>query len=292
MVRYRVIRHIFVFPDSRNLRPETIFAGEPCRYCDESNRKFFRNRSHSLPKSLGNNRAISGDECDECNTLFSDYEDHLVQFFGNLRTIFGTPNRDSYPTGADSNGKLRRKDNQISMITNDNLPPSFSVTSDGSRRVDIPLPMERYSPYKAFLAAQKCAFALLDTSSLPGFEILRNALRFKQELPKQLAEVTISKNQIGTKFFAGILFTLDEEKSQLFDEFPRFLFNLCVANYCLSFALLDDETIENRGKPYRNKTQPTLVIRDQEISYGGGQTLDWSGMDLVDSPFCNLVVHI
>jgi len=52
-----------------------------CRYCGKTEHETeFRNKSHVVPKFLGNFLVISNTECDECNSHFSRYETELEKY--------------------------------------------------------------------------------------------------------------------------------------------------------------------------------------------------------------------
>lgn len=52
-----------------------------CRFCGRTNEEVgFDNKSHVIPKFLGNFLVISNFECDECNSFFSRYETELEKY--------------------------------------------------------------------------------------------------------------------------------------------------------------------------------------------------------------------
>jgi hypothetical protein len=61
-----------------------------CRFCNKSEGEVsFRNKSHAVPELLGRNDFIIFDECDKCNSFFSDWENQLGQFFRPYLAIIG-----------------------------------------------------------------------------------------------------------------------------------------------------------------------------------------------------------
>ena len=74
--------------------PNKIFIGEKdkakriCRFCMKSGITRFKNDSHAIQEGLGNHLLIANEECDECNTLFSNsVERHLFRFLETNRTL-------------------------------------------------------------------------------------------------------------------------------------------------------------------------------------------------------------
>ena len=59
-----------------------------CRFCLKDNSEVtFNMDAHVIPQFMGNKNLISYFECDECNRLFSKYEDSFANFFGITRTF-------------------------------------------------------------------------------------------------------------------------------------------------------------------------------------------------------------
>ena len=74
--------------------PRKICIGESdkskrvCRFCMKSGAYRFQNVSHAIQEGLGNHLLIANEECDECNTLFSNsVESHLFRFLETNRTL-------------------------------------------------------------------------------------------------------------------------------------------------------------------------------------------------------------
>lgn len=74
--------------------PDKIYIGEvdktkrKCRFCDNAGAKYFKNVSHAVQESLGNHLLIANEECDECNSLFSNsVEKQLFRFLETNRTL-------------------------------------------------------------------------------------------------------------------------------------------------------------------------------------------------------------
>jgi hypothetical protein len=59
-----------------------------CRFCKKTDTEVpFKSDAHVMPQFMGNRNLLSYFECDECNTLFSSYEDSFANFFGISRTF-------------------------------------------------------------------------------------------------------------------------------------------------------------------------------------------------------------
>ena len=59
-----------------------------CRFCKKTDKEVtFKTDAHVMPQFMGNRNLLSYFECDECNSLFSLYEDSFANFFGISRTF-------------------------------------------------------------------------------------------------------------------------------------------------------------------------------------------------------------
>ncbi|HSY61040.1 MAG TPA: hypothetical protein VK796_04145, partial [Cytophaga sp.] len=66
------------------------YKDRTCRFCGRSFPVTnFYNYSHLLPQLIGNGDMYSDFECDECNVIFSSYENDLAEFLGISRSITG-----------------------------------------------------------------------------------------------------------------------------------------------------------------------------------------------------------
>lgn len=63
-----------------------------CKYCGKSISEgaTFNNEAHAIPESLGNKTIISADECDSCNTFFSQTIDvDIFEYLKLFRVLYG-----------------------------------------------------------------------------------------------------------------------------------------------------------------------------------------------------------
>jgi hypothetical protein len=59
-----------------------------CRFCKKNEKEVtFKMDAHVMPQFMGNRNLLSYFECDECNSLFSNYEDSFANFLGITRTF-------------------------------------------------------------------------------------------------------------------------------------------------------------------------------------------------------------
>ena len=293
VMAYKVVEQMLVTPVDRNPEVEQRDVGLPCRYCGEDDRGMFRQKAHAITEALGNNRLISGDECDECNALISKHENEMVNFFGSSRTIFGLPNKDKQPASSDTNGKLRRKGRQISMMTSGMPIVDMNRSSDTKSRIVMKLPSANYRPYQAFLALQKCGLALLQRETLVRHGSVIEAILNRAELPSHLMRVSFASSNKGLTVFAAILHERCDDNSNDIDvRHPKHVFSLFVADTCLSVPLLDDSAIRCQVGICTLNLKTSLCFPNGRLDYPKIKDLDWSSKELAPSPFDHLAIDI
>ena len=66
-----------------------------CRFCGKSESQVtFKSVAHAIPESLGNKRVILLNECDECNSFFSEtLEDSFDKYTKPYRLLFGVKDK-------------------------------------------------------------------------------------------------------------------------------------------------------------------------------------------------------
>lgn len=69
-----------------------------CRFCGKKEPEVtFHLIPHAVPELLGANQIIVGDECDQCNQLFSASESHLARFLGPYLTMGAVKGKKKVP---------------------------------------------------------------------------------------------------------------------------------------------------------------------------------------------------
>lgn len=287
---YRPIVQYLISPADRNPIRERLGTKHTCRYCGKTGAKHFRKTAHALPQSLGNNRLISLDECDACNERFARYENDLVNFYGPVRTMLGLPNKDKAPSAADKFRKIRRSGKNISVRTSGiesiDSEVSLAITAGGRKRLKLRLPAPEYCPYRAFLALQKCAVALLAHHALPHHSKVLSVLRGELRPPEQLLRASLSLTHRGPTLFAAVLHERSDSDTACADlRLPRRVFCLYMAYTCLVVPVLDDTLLHSQTRSLDLTLDPSLMFPNGELVYRHAHVFDWSSNSPMPTPF-------
>ena len=96
-----------------------------CRFCGKGEEETsFDMTPHIIPELLGANTITCGDECDDCNRLFSKYESHLAIYFRPYLTMIGVKGKKGVP-----NFQSRTENGDESTRTN------ILFTDEGKRQI-------------------------------------------------------------------------------------------------------------------------------------------------------------
>lgn len=156
-----------------------------CRFCTKtSETTTFKKKAHLIPELMGNKLFFSNYECDECNTLFSKYEDSFANFGGIFNTISmlkgkrGVPKHKHPHEGFEvlaSDGKLNIRLNasqKVNKELEESLLTKFdSVQIDEQKgRIHINTIKHTYIPKYAFKLLAKIGLSLLKSSDINNFD--------------------------------------------------------------------------------------------------------------------------
>lgn len=156
-----------------------------CRYCQNSEPDAsFSTESHAIPECLGNDVLISADECDACNSRFSEsFEHHMDRYTQPLRPIFGIRGKNGVP-------KYKGKRAGLGEFTFDPRRRSLLIVRDKScertdddptnKEIERRLPCARLSYLEVYRCLVKMGFSLLPNEELSTFEKTRVWLLIKE----------------------------------------------------------------------------------------------------------------
>ncbi|WP_187287141.1 HNH endonuclease [Brachyspira pilosicoli] len=148
-----------------------------CKYCNNSDKKYFSNESHIIPENIGGH-LIDSLECDKCNSWFNEnIEQDFSKFLDVQKTLFGIKGKIGIPKiiSDDFNAKydnLNGKDRLTFTIKNPKITPyniqqyKFEITKD----------INLYNLYKTLC---KIALGVIDYKQI---EIFSDTIKWIKDL--------------------------------------------------------------------------------------------------------------
>ncbi|MEV6689622.1 MULTISPECIES: HNH endonuclease [Bacillati] len=209
-----------------------------CRFCmNVEGDTTFKKIAHAIPELIGNKVFISYEECDECNKLFSKFENELANYLSFDRTTTGIKGKKGVPTYKNNSGlrieSVKSKKNRYfiqgnkSNVEEDPINKTFSVNG-------IINPYVPVSVYKCFV---KMALSIIPIEQIPNFVntiiwISKENI-FKEEVKCVMHEQFIP----GTKPFKNIDIKLAFRKQTSLKISPYCIFMICFGNSCYQIYL-------------------------------------------------------
>ncbi|TKC04359.1 HNH endonuclease [Pedobacter frigoris] len=280
------IENIFIPPDSavRNLkkRPDRV-----CRYCGlGANQTTFKKEAHIIPHLMGNRYMVSDFECDSCNELFSKYENHLTDFLGITRTIFGTDAKKGTPNYRSRNAGLSAKalnlpSDHKAIVISDNNGENFEIDDD-SGRTEISYQKNKYIPlfvYKSFL---KIALGLIKPDDVINYKYAFEHLIHSQS-DVQLGKVATINEYSYTRNCKVHCYLFRKRRKD--DLRPTHIFQIYYENLLYQFFIplnLEDLNLYD-GKEFTIKWCPPLLLwPPKEGENCRSRARDLSGLEKID----------
>jgi hypothetical protein len=216
-----------------------------CRYCHGAGP--FRKIAHAFPEALGNKRVVSLDECDNCNELFSRYDDALANSVSPFLTLGGTHGKGNKirQTGRSAGDAVLSRGpgpdlpRITAMVRSSDLASHASFDGTGKSRFRIPIAGVPFKARHAYKALSKMAFAILPEDELKHYERLRKwLLVHDDDTDFPVLDVGMSFGSIGNApaMVAGTLIKRVREE----DPVPYLHFIFCAGSVCLQTSLKSD----------------------------------------------------
>lgn len=199
-----------------------------CRFClKTSSQVTFRSDAHIIPEFFGNRHLVSDFECDDCNSLFSQYESHLSQYLGILKTVYMSRGKRGIPGFTGSNGKIiarKEPDHGLNAVSIEDVDNTAFDIDPHTGRTTITYTKNPYIPIKVYKAFLKMALSLI-----PDFETQNYSYAFellKSDCWDFMLENIASVVETQTKGFATKPYCFLFKKKRIQDEYPTHIFVL------------------------------------------------------------------
>ncbi len=162
--------HIKSFGDKRTLIGEPIKENRMCRFCNNQRENItFENKAHAISEGLGNKTVVLYDECDNCNTEFSQtIEPDIIQYLSLFRTIFDIKAK---------KGSKKFKGKNFDLRKEGSLKLSLFSEKDGDEKILFPYKVNLESYENDLICLQniykslaKYFISVIDKEYLPKFK--------------------------------------------------------------------------------------------------------------------------
>jgi hypothetical protein len=242
--RYEILQDVRGSPGLR----VRLGAKGVCRFCGCSDLSKFRKVAHTFPEALNNKWVISLDECDDCNALFSLYEDALASSVSPFLTLGGVRGKRNKirQTGRSKGYSVleRRTDFERGQIfastTLDATRSPLDINPvTGKIHIGIDIADVPFRPRHAYKALAKMGLALLPDEEICNYQKLKAWLldtNDAEEFPT--LEVGMSFGCVGNALplVSGTLL----RRVSPDDMVPHILFIFCAGSVCFQIDLLSD----------------------------------------------------
>lgn len=167
---------VVVLSERVPLKPK---AERICLFCGRSAPSVsFHSKAHLISKKLGNQKLHSDQECDSCNSIFSNWENDLTQFVGFTSPLYynrnSKPKNYNLPTD-DLNVTPFEIANEYGFVINLSEVNNYKVDFKNGKFV-IKNIKKPYTPLKIYKILAKFALSVLDENDLKHYQVLRKKL--------------------------------------------------------------------------------------------------------------------
>lgn len=145
---------------------ELVSVGEDCRFCGKTKEETtFKHVSHGIPECLGNNQLVTKDECDGCNSLFSNtIENHLDKFTKPFRIVGQIKGKRGIPNYRSNDRRSRISFTDVMEVSFKD-PETFVTVDEENKQLRVMVHREAYIPHLAYKALIKIALSTLDSEA-------------------------------------------------------------------------------------------------------------------------------
>lgn len=236
-------------PEKAMIPPDEPLSGfQPrstriCRFCAQpKGTKKFKKEAHVIPHFLGNKYLVSDFECDDCNKLFSNYENDLANWLGIARTILGTVGKGGVPTFKSAKDEViarsvdffNDKATQINAANSDGK--AIQLDADTGKTV-IRYKKATYTPIKVYKALLKVALSMIAAEEIEQYRAALMFLADEQENHwfEEFAQIMCHHLPMNHRFSKpiGLMFKRKDQSTKL----PQHVFLLYYETYIFSFPM-------------------------------------------------------
>ncbi len=195
---------------------ETDKSKRICRFCNNSGRNIFSNKSHAIPEALGNKLLVCAEECDNCNKDLKGVEENFVHLMDFRRAMYRI-------SGKDRSGSPKIKGKNYTIYPDEHGNPVLylkesikpkRILEDGS----IIFKFDHYESIvdqDIYRALAKMVIDVLPADRLHHFNNTINWIRKKNTdiIPDALPSVMYGELPTGNMFEQPVLYLFFRKKN-------------------------------------------------------------------------------
>lgn len=269
------------------------FIGSPtkriCRFCGkDSTQTTFLMEAHAIPEFLGNHSLISNEECDECNTYFSEtLEDNFAKYLQAFRTLSQISGKKGVPSykSADKKSCIRINDKvNITTATTD-----FFEIDEVKHEFLLKTKSQPYIPREVYRCIVKTALSLLSLEELKNFQETLHWIRYVKPdadfTNKEFFTIfmTFTSGPRPYKDTQHLFFKRKDDSCDV----PYMSYMLCLGN--LTFQIILPCPQKDNGRKINFIPFPTPYMMDENKIYPYDNTIlykkDFSGIERITEEF-------
>lgn len=252
-----------------------------CRFCDKSEPEVkFISDAHVMPQFMGNRNLLSLFECDDCNNLFSKYEDSFANFFGITRTfsqIRGQSKKVPKFKDKKTGLEVELTDTGIKMSTIEGIDP---ITFDKEKKkLEITTERPGYIPIHIPKALIKMGLCMLSDEDFLDYDYSKRFImksekdiHFKDSMMLRIFGYFIPGPPKFPKPFVQLYKRKESHKDKLI---PNRHLVLYYSNYCLQMILPFAKSDEHlQGQNIDLPIFPLLIDNSHFEEFGEYQKLN------------------
>lgn len=267
-------------------------AKSKCRFCgQEKPVAAFKKVAHTIPELLGNKRIISiENECDACNSLFSNYERDLTTFllpYLITNGIKGKHGTRKYKT-LDGKSSITFKDDLIQVCEEQ----GFSRISEDEEKHEMEYKYycDGYVKNNIYKILAKIALALLPEEVFKNFHFTSSSL-ISSARPSGLEKIRFTVYK-GLGVFGLNVRGYLRKTDNIFK--PSYIFYLCCGNFTFQVPLFSDADIK-KFKPEESFQLEFYELDDLKQKMNGEKPssiiIDCTNTELIEKGFKTILLH-
>lgn len=246
-----------------------------CRFCKEKEPNVtFSKVAHVIPEFMGNHNLLSYFECDDCNSMFSQYEDSLANFLGITRTISQIKGKkNKVPKYKDPRTGLEMTISDTGMqMTSIEGTDVFDLDKE-NKSLTLKTKRPGYIPIRIPKAFIKIGFSMLREEELEDFEYTR---KFLQDTEKEERFKDFNLLRVFGYFIPGppkfnkpFIQLYQRKESTNGENIPKYQLILYYANYQFQMTLpfgKPDEYLQ--GQKVDLPIAPLLIDNSHLVEFG------------------------